>query len=98
MTGLLAAGTAVTGVIALNEKASLDNALGTFSGNSTAIEDARSRAKTFSLASDALLGATAACLGVALYVTLAHGAPAGERAGDVKLGFGLGGVQLHGAY
>jgi hypothetical protein len=99
ITGTLGAGTAVTGALALNAKSSFDNELATFSGDSKGIEDARSRAKTFALASDVLLGATAVSLGVALYVTLVHGGSSRERTGpDVAFGFGFGGAQLRGTY
>ena len=95
VTGLLAAGTAVTGVLALNAKTTLDNELDTYSAGSNGIEQARSRARAYAIASDACLGGAAVALGVALYVTIAHGTGHRERTdANVKVGLGLGGIQL----
>jgi hypothetical protein len=96
-TGVLAAGTALTGVLTLTSKQSLSNDLATYPGDPNAISQDRSRAKTFSVASDVFLAATAVSLGVALYVTLrSHHARTGAK--DMWLRFGAGDVRLEGDF
>jgi len=98
-TGVLAAGTAVTGVLTLTSKSSLSTDLATFPGNPSAIDADRSHAKTFSVASDVLLAATAVSLGAALYVTFrSHDSAAATGAVDVKVRLGLDGLRLEGAF
>ena len=96
-TGLFAAGTAVTGGLVLKSKSNLSTDLGAYPADPSAIDSDRSRAKTLATASDILLAATAVSLAVALYVTLTHRGSQTES-GDVKLGLGLGGIQLRGNY
>jgi hypothetical protein len=96
VTGVLAAGTAVTGALTLTAKGALSSDLATFPGDSNAISQDRSRAKGYSAASDVLLAASAVSFGVALYVTLrSHPSPPGDLGADVKLRLGLDGVRLH---
>jgi hypothetical protein len=100
VTGVLAVGTVVTGVLALTSQATYSQQLGDFPGNPGAIADDRNRAKAFAIANDVLLGATAVSLGVSLYWTLvpAHdaggagtgGAGAPARAAIVLLPSGVG--------
>jgi hypothetical protein len=93
VTGAFGAATAVTGVLALAGKSDLSHQLDTFPGNPGAIDDARTRTKTFGVLSDALLGATVVAGGVAVYVTLS-----GHHASSAEVGIGPSGVQLRGRY
>jgi hypothetical protein len=100
--GALAVATGVTGALALAAKSDLSTQLDTFPGNADQIEQARSRAKGFGVASDVLLGVTAVTAGLALYVTLTRPSR-GPSAGSAELGFGAAGagaagVQLRGRY
>jgi tetratricopeptide (TPR) repeat protein len=101
-TTLLAAGTAVTGALVLNTKSTLSSQLQAYPADPSAIDSERTRGKTLATASDILLAATAVSLAVSLYVTLSHGGAGPEKTGrngaDVKLGLGLGGLQLRGDY
>jgi hypothetical protein len=98
-TGVLAVATGVTGALALTSKASLSNDLATFPGEPAVINQDRSRAKAFSIASDALLAASAVSLGVALYVTLrSHPARSGEVGGEVRVRLGIDGVAIQGNF
>jgi hypothetical protein len=88
-TAALAIGTGVTGALALTSKASLSNDIATFPGSASAINQDRSRAQTFAVASDVFLGATAVALGVAVYVTLRpHRAQTSGAGIGLRLGFG----------
>jgi hypothetical protein len=93
VTGAFGAATVVTGVLALAAKSDLSTQLDTFPGNPGAIDSARTRTKTFGVASDALLGATVLAGGVAVYVTLA-----GSSRTPAEVGIGPRGLQLRGRY
>jgi hypothetical protein len=98
-TGVLAVATGVTGALALESKGALTNDLATFPGDPNAINQDRNRAKSFSIASDVLLGATAISLGVALYVTLRpHPNRSGEVIGRTTVRLGLDGVRIQGDF
>jgi hypothetical protein len=98
-TGVLAVATGVTGAFALSSKSALTRDLGAFPGDPNQISQDRSKANTFAVASDVLLGASAISLGVALYVTLrSHPAHAGEVGGAMRVRLGLDGVQILGAF
>ena len=78
-------------------KASLSNDIATFPASVSAINQDRSRAQTFAVASDVFLGATAVALGVAVYVTLRpHRAQTGGA--SVGLGLGFGEIRLQGDF
>jgi hypothetical protein len=79
LTAAFAAGTAVTGGLALAAQSSFNSQLGSFPGNASAIASDRSRANSYALASDVLLAATAVSLGVSLYVTFAPSHPSSAR-------------------
>jgi hypothetical protein len=67
ITGTLGAGALTTGLLAVSAKSDLDDALGTFPGDTKAIEDARSRADAFALATDVLLISTAVGAGLSIF-------------------------------
>ncbi|WP_437577888.1 hypothetical protein [Sorangium sp. So ce887] len=77
-TGALAAGAAVTGVLALGASRALGAELADFPGDAQAIERARTRTATLAVTTDLLAGAAVLVGGVALYLTVAGGA---ERSG-----------------
>jgi hypothetical protein len=81
ITGVLAAGTAATGILALTWQSALDKQLGAFPGNQGAINDDRSQAKTFAVASDILLAATVVSFGVSMVLTLAPAPARSARSG-----------------
>ncbi len=102
-TGVLVAGTAVTGILTLTSKASLSSDLSTFPGSASAIDQDRSRAKSFAIASDILLGASAVALGVAVYVTLRSNhetrrEQARAVAPSLQLGLAFDGLRLRGDF
>ncbi|HTN87300.1 MAG TPA: tetratricopeptide repeat protein [Sorangium sp.] len=82
-TGALAAGAAVTGVLALGASSDLGAALGAFPGDARAIERERTRTATLALTADLLAGAAVLVGGVSLYLTVAGGGGA-ERAGAAR--------------
>jgi hypothetical protein len=93
-TGALGAGTAVTGVLALQERRSLDEAFEGTDGK--AIDDTRSRARTFAVVADVLGAATLIAGGVTIYFALRPSpkAPASARALPLELGLKPGGASL----
>ena len=70
VTALFAAGTAATGGLALVEKNSLSNDLSTLPGNASNISRDANNTRTFAVASDICLAATAVAFVVALYASL----------------------------
>jgi hypothetical protein len=94
-TGVLGAGTAVTGLLALRERSSLDDAFG--GDDPTKIDDTRSRARTFAITADVLGAATVLAGGVTLYFALRpapRAAPLAPKAEPVGLRFTPGGALL----
>lgn len=67
-TGLLAAGTATTGILSLSAKSDYDKQLDTFPGSADAISSARSRVETLGLVTDVLGAATIVAAGVSVYL------------------------------
>ncbi|HEU4405534.1 MAG TPA: tetratricopeptide repeat protein [Polyangiaceae bacterium] len=94
-TGALGVGTAVTGVLALQERRSLDDA---FEGtDDEAIDDARARARAFAVTADVLGAATLLAGGVTLYFALRPSpkSPApSASARSLELGLKPGGASL----
>ncbi|WP_437968302.1 hypothetical protein WMF04_02940 [Sorangium sp. So ce260] len=86
-TGALAAGAAVTGVLALGASGALDAELGAFPGDARSIERERTRTATLALTADLLAGAAVLVGGVALYLTVAGGAerPGGAHASSPSI-------------
>lgn len=81
-TGALAAGAAVTGVLALGASSAYGAELGDYPGDARAIERERTRTRTLALTADLLTGAAVLVGGVALYLTVAGRAerPGGAHA------------------
>ncbi|AUX39239.1 hypothetical protein SOCE26_006230 [Sorangium cellulosum] len=102
-TGALAAGAAVTGVLALGASGDLEAALGDFPGDARAIERERTRTATLALTADVLAGAAVLAGGISLYLTVAGGGP---EHGDTKrasspstrVAFGPGSLHLVGFF
>jgi hypothetical protein len=97
-TAVLGAGTAVTGALVLGAKSTLSNQLAAFPGNPDTIEADRRRARTLATTTDILLAATAVSLAISVYVTLTHHRERAPDAAAVKVGFGIGGLQIRGDY
>jgi hypothetical protein len=96
-TGVLAAGTAVTGALTLKSKSDLSAQLNTFPGNGSQIDAARNRGKSLALVTDVLSGAAVVAAGLALWVTLSgRSAPTGKA--DVEVGAGPGELLLRGRF
>ncbi|WP_438026851.1 PEGA domain-containing protein [Sorangium sp. So ce233] len=74
-TGTLAAGAAVTGIIALGASADLQAALDAFPGDARAIDRERKRTATLALTADLLAGAAVVAGGVSLVLTVVGGGP-----------------------
>jgi hypothetical protein len=94
VTGVLAAGTATTGVLTLSAKSDLTNKLGAFPGDPQAIDNAHSKARTMATVTDVLLGATVVSAAVSIWLTLK---PDGG-AETVQVGVGPGSVGVRGAF
>ena len=69
LTGVLAAGAATTGAIALMAKRDLDQQLAVFPGDADEIDYDRRRTRGFALATDGLLLGTAVMTAISLYLT-----------------------------
>ncbi|WP_437781329.1 PEGA domain-containing protein [Sorangium sp. So ce1097] len=102
-TGALAAGAAVTGLLALGASADLEGELGAFPGDARAMDRARSRTATLALTSDLLTGAAVVVGGVSLYLTVVGGGS--ERDGrrrasspSIRLSFAPASFRLAGSF
>ena len=93
-TGLLGAATVVTGILTLAANSDLSSHLDAFPGDADAINSARTRAKTFGVVTDALIGATVVAGGVAIVLMVTDHASSTQAA----VGFGPSGVELRGRY
>ncbi len=71
-TGVLAAGTATTGLLSLSAKSDLDSELDQIPGSEDAIASARSKTETLGLVTDVLGVATIVAAGVTLYLALSR--------------------------
>lgn len=69
VTGALAAGTAVTGVLALKAHSDQDDTKHRLGASPSELDSARSKTQHFALASDILLGATVVMGGISIYLT-----------------------------
>ncbi|HEU4403688.1 MAG TPA: PEGA domain-containing protein [Polyangiaceae bacterium] len=95
VTGALAAGAAVTGVLALQAKSHFEEHRDTFNTTRAELEDQNDKARRLGVATDVLLGATAVAAGVSLYLTLTAGPKgAGATSGALRLRVGPGGAGL----
>lgn len=74
-TGVLAAGTATTGILGLSAKSDFDKELDRLPGSEDAIAKARSRTDTFATVTDVLGAATLVAAGVTVYLALTRHAP-----------------------
>ncbi|WP_437756566.1 hypothetical protein [Sorangium sp. So ce1389] len=102
-TGALAAGAAVSGVLALGASADLEDELEAIPGDAQAIKRERSRTATLALTSDLLTGAAVLVGGISLYLTLAGGGSErddGKRASSpsIRLAFAPASLQLVGSF
>jgi tetratricopeptide (TPR) repeat protein len=70
VTGVLAAATVTTGILALNASSKLDSEKNRFDVTDSELDDASSKAKTFAIVSDILFFTTLAAAGASLYFTL----------------------------
>jgi hypothetical protein len=86
-TGLLAAGAATTGVLALLAHDDYKKQLDAFPGSASAVDDARSKMNTLALVTDVLGAATVVAGGVTLYLALSRGSSASRphQTGSVEL-------------
>lgn len=95
-TGVLAAGTVVSGVVALSAKSSLDDRIASYPTTTRDVEDARDRGKTWAIVADVFGGATLVAAGVTTYLAITRG-PA-PRTQSAALGVGPGSVMLSGRF
>lgn len=104
-TGILAAGTAVTGVLALNAHSDLNNAKNSFDPTVSPdtkrqqLNDAQAKQKNFALVTDILGGATVVLAGVATYLTLKK--PSQEGVGthtSLRIGVSPQGASVSGVF
>lgn len=70
LTAALGAGAAVTGAIAVGKRNTFEDDQATFGVSKKTLEDDRSRAQTFGIVTDVLLGATVVGAGVSTYFTI----------------------------
>jgi hypothetical protein len=90
-TGLLAAGTAVAGVVALGAARDLQQHRDAFPASPEELADARHKARVAAFATDGLLTATALMTAVSLYVTL-------SGPGDTSVAVGPGSLRWSGRF
>jgi hypothetical protein len=101
VTGALAAGAAVTGVLALSESSTLDDELdvpaakpGDSGGKASRIDSSASKVKTLAIVTDTLLVATVIAGGVSLWLTLDSTGKPERAAENARWRVGLNGSQL----
>lgn len=100
VTGALAAGAVVTGIVALGAKSDYDSELGAFPGSANDVDSARSKTKTFALATD-ILGGAAIASGIVTIVLASSGSSPSEPAATtskVQVSLGPSSVALQGSF
>lgn len=101
VTGALAAGTAVAGVLTLSAESDLESEKDSVTTRAE-LDDAESKTRTLAIVTDVLLAATVVSAGISLYITLDSGSsePAEkESAGrTLRLGVGPGTLQVSGTF
>jgi PEGA domain/Tetratricopeptide repeat len=107
VTGGLAAGAVVTGVLALGASSDLKTKRTSANPTSADLDSAKTKTQTLALVTDILTGCAVVAGGVTLYFTIAGGsssAPAADKAKpallrpEVKVGFTPGGLKLVGQF
>jgi hypothetical protein len=96
VTGALAVGATVVGILALDAMQDLDNKRNASPATRRELDDAASKMKTLSLTADILAGAALVAGGTALYFTLRQ--PSDERRQVVRARFSATGVHLEGQF
>jgi Tfp pilus assembly protein PilF len=95
VTGALAVGAGVTGVLALQAQSHFEEHRETFNTTRAELDDQNDKARRLGIVTDVLIGATAIAAGVSLYLTLSAGPQGGgATAGAVRLRVGPGGAGL----
>jgi hypothetical protein len=85
-TGAVVTGAVVAGIVALGASSDLKDKLAAYPGDPAAITAARSRTAAAALATDILIGCSAAAVGVSLYLTLRKPSPSSPpAAGSARL-------------
>lgn len=99
ITGLLGAGAAVTGVLALGAASDLKDKRDKPGATRSALDDASSSTKTLALVSDLLWVGTAVAGGVSIYLTVREPPKdSGKTVGPVRLGIAPGALNLSGSF
>jgi hypothetical protein len=99
VTGGLAAGTAVAGVLTLGAQKDLDDKKATPAGKST-LDDAATKTRTLAVVTDVLLVGTLAAGGYATYLTFfaPPEEPKKDKKASLRLGIGPGSVSMAGSF
>ncbi|HEU4408540.1 MAG TPA: PEGA domain-containing protein [Polyangiaceae bacterium] len=93
VTGGLAVGAGVTGVLALRAKSRYQDERDSLGAQPSDIDDRYGQARTLGIVTDVLIGATAVAAGVSLYLTVSGGKKSGEESAQAPApswGVGLG--------
>lgn len=99
VTGALAAGTIVTGILALKASSTLKSDRDTLGASRSVLDDDQSRVKRWSIASDVLLGATLVAGGITAYFWLKKPDDSGKTgAATVNVGFTPGALVVAGSF
>lgn len=102
VTGALAAGATVTGVLALSANSSLSRDRGDLSVSSSGIDSKASKVRTLAIVTDSLAAAAVIAGGVSLWLTLspsrAHEGPDKTAQTPLKVGVSPSGLGLKGAF
>ncbi|CAN5677112.1 hypothetical protein BH09MYX1_BH09MYX1_35670 [soil metagenome] len=101
ITGGLAAGAIVTGVVALVFSSDAKSKLDTYGATKSEIDGAQTRALAMGITTDILIGCTAIAAGVSLVLTLtakSEPAPQPQGAPTARLSFGPGSMYLSGTF
>ncbi len=96
--GALAAGSIVSGIMAINASATLRDERETLPGSRKELDDARASLDRWSLAADILGGAALVTAGATLYFTLRKPSAQADKPAAAQLRLLPGAVQLHGTF
>jgi len=97
VTGVLAAGTVATGILALSAKKDFDSAVGRYGVDPQAVADARSKTRVWALVTDVLGGATIVAAGVTI-LTSVGGKSSKDRSRALRVNVTPAGVVATGTF
>ena len=97
-TGVLAAGTVATGLLALNAKKDFDNTVARYGVDPQTVDDARQKTRTLALVTDILGGATILTGGITIIAAAASGGRSKESTRALRLDVAPSGLLASGTF